>query len=116
MNQNYFAGCDIGSTTGKAVIIGNNGMVASSIVPREIDPEETALLALGMAIKGVPDLESHKDLAYLVGTGYGRSEIPFANENISEISCHAMGASFCDSRYQDHRGHRRAGREGDFRQ
>jgi predicted CoA-substrate-specific enzyme activase len=97
MNQNYFAGCDIGSTTGKAVIIGSNGMVGSAIVPREIDPEETALLALGMAIKGVPELESHKDLAYLVGTGYGRSEIPFANENISEISCHAMGASFCDS-------------------
>ncbi len=96
MAQNYFAGCDIGSTTGKAVIIGNNGMVASSIVPREIDPEETALLALGEALKAVPDLGSHRDLAYLVGTGYGRSEIPFANENISEISCHAMGASFCD--------------------
>ena len=30
-------------------------------------------------------------MKYLVGTGYGRNEVPFANENISEISCHAMG-------------------------
>ncbi len=97
MTQIYFAGCDIGSTTGKAVIIGSNGIVASSIVPREIDPEETALLAIGEAVKNVPELKSHRDLVYLVGTGYGRSEISFANENISEISCHAMGASFCDA-------------------
>jgi predicted CoA-substrate-specific enzyme activase len=96
MTQKFYAGCDIGSTTGKAVILGDNGIVASAIVPREIDPEETALLALGEAFKSVPELTSYKDLAYLVGTGYGRSEIPFAGENISEISCHAMGASYCD--------------------
>jgi len=96
MDQKYYAGCDIGSTTGKAVIIGGNGIVASCIVPREVDPEETANIALAEAFKAVPELKSHKDLAYLVGTGYGRSEIPFANENVSEISCHAMGASWCD--------------------
>lgn len=92
----YFAGCDIGSTTGKAVIIGENGILGQAIVPREIDPEETARMALGEAMKGIDNVKSHRDFAYLVGTGYGRSEIPFANENISEISCHAMGANYCD--------------------
>ena len=24
-------------------------------------------------------------------TGYGRSKVPFADESLSEISCHAMG-------------------------
>ena len=36
-------------------------------------------------------LKSSKDLEYLIGTGYGRNKVPFADENISEISCHAMG-------------------------
>ncbi|MEG2288257.1 MAG: BadF/BadG/BcrA/BcrD ATPase family protein, partial [Ruthenibacterium sp.] len=39
-------------------------------------------------IEGLSDI---KDLTYLVGTGYGRNKVPFADENISEISCHAMG-------------------------
>jgi predicted CoA-substrate-specific enzyme activase len=29
--------------------------------------------------------------SYLVGTGYGRDLVPFADANISEISCHALG-------------------------
>jgi predicted CoA-substrate-specific enzyme activase len=33
-------------------------------------------------------------VAYVVGTGYGRAQVPFANENISEISCHGRGAHF----------------------
>jgi len=92
MAKKYFGGCDVGSTTGKAVILDENGvLVASVIVPSEIDPEVTSVNALEKACAQVPGLESHKDLSYLVGTGYGRNEVAFANENISEISCHAMG-------------------------
>jgi predicted CoA-substrate-specific enzyme activase len=32
------------------------------------------------------------DISYLVGTGYGRTKVPFADENISEITCHGVGA------------------------
>jgi (R)-2-hydroxyacyl-CoA dehydratese activating ATPase len=96
MKGKYFGGCDVGSTTGKAVIIDEKGsIIASSIVPSEIDPELTSILALDKACASVPDLGSYKDLSYLVGTGYGRNEVPFANENISEISCHAMGTFSC---------------------
>ena len=34
------------------------------------------------------------DIAYVVGTGYGRNHIPFVNQVKSEISCHAKGAIF----------------------
>ncbi|MBP1760808.1 MAG: hgdC [Firmicutes bacterium] len=91
MSTTYVCGCDVGSTYGKAVIMDLNGkIVGSSIVRSKIDPEETSKLAIAEATKGIDGL-SMNDFAYLVGTGYGRNRVPFANENISEISCHAMG-------------------------
>jgi len=96
MVKRYFGGCDVGSTTGKAAILDENGnLVASIIVPSEIDPEVTSVQALEKACSQVPGLSSYKDLSYLVGTGYGRNEVAFANENISEISCHALGTFSC---------------------
>lgn len=95
-NGIYYGGCDVGSTTGKAVIIGPAGIVGSSLIPSEIDPEITARLVMEKACASVPDLGDIRNLAYLIGTGYGRNEVPFANENISEISCHATGVFWCD--------------------
>ena len=92
----YYAGCDVGSTTGKAVILSENGVAASAICGSKIDPELTARTALEAAMEKVPDLDSVQDIACLVGTGYGRTQVPFAHENVSEISCHALGAHFCD--------------------
>ena len=91
MKTTFVCGCDVGSTYGKAVIMDLDGkIIGSSIVRSKIDPEETSKLAIAEAIKGIDGL-SVNDFAYLVGTGYGRNRVPFANENISEISCHAMG-------------------------
>ena len=47
--------------------------------------------ALDEAVSQVDGLNSAVELTYLIGTGYGRNKGPFADENISEISCHAMG-------------------------
>ena len=94
--QKYYGGCDIGSTTGKAVIFGANGLVASALVHSKIDPVRTSERVLEEVCAQVPDLGGVRDLAWLVGTGYGRNEVPSARENISEISCHAVGAHFCD--------------------
>ena len=96
LNGKYFAGCDVGSTTGKAVILNGGGIVSSAIVPSEIDPEETATIVLNKACKKLKDTMEIEDLSYLIGTGYGRNEISFADENISEISCHALGVYTCD--------------------
>ncbi|HON79720.1 MAG TPA: acyl-CoA dehydratase activase [Spirochaetota bacterium] len=97
MAKRYYAGCDIGSTTGKVVVMDDEGIVASTIIPREVDPEETARKALYDVMASIDGISDLKDFVYLIGTGYGRAEIPFAHENISEISCHAMGAFYCNS-------------------
>ena len=93
----YFGGCDVGSTYAKCVILDENGkMVADATVRSKINPVASAELALGEAIGKVEGLNSAQDLAYLIGTGYGRNKVPFADENISEISCHAMGVHVTD--------------------
>lgn len=96
LTKKYYAGCDVGSTTGKAVILDDSNMVSTAIIPAEIDPEVTAKIVLEKACRNLDGFMEIENLAYLVGTGYGRSEVPFANENISEISCHALGVYHCD--------------------
>ena len=88
----YFGGCDSGSTYTKCVIIDESGkMVANVTLNRRINAVLSCEDALKQAVAQVPELRSPEDLAYLVGTGYGRNKVPAADENISEISCHAMG-------------------------
>jgi len=86
-------GCDIGSATGKAVVMKDGTIVSYSIIPSTTRPEETARMAMDEAISKA-GLSSSDDLDYIVGTGYGRLKVPFANENISEITCHARGAQW----------------------
>lgn len=88
----YFGGCDAGSTYTKCVIIDENGKIAAAVTKRSrINPVLSAKDALDEAVGQVDGLNSAEELTYLIGTGYGRNKVPFADENISEISCHAMG-------------------------
>ncbi len=89
-------GCDIGSTTGKAVVFKAGQIVSQLIVPSTTKPEVTAQTAMDKAISDA-GLSSISDLDYIVGTGYGRLKVPFAKENISEITCHARGANWMTS-------------------
>lgn len=95
--MNYYGGCDSGSTYTKCVIIDETGkMVANVTLKSRINAALSCEDALNQAVAQVPDLRSYKDLKYLVGTGYGRNKVPAADENISEISCHAMGVHVAD--------------------
>ncbi|MBD3230137.1 MAG: hypothetical protein GF329_18305 [Candidatus Lokiarchaeota archaeon] len=95
------AGCDVGSLTGKMVILevddndsSNIKIISTAIVPTRVKPQLTARNVLNKALKNCknPDIKSLDDIDYVVGTGYGRIRIPFADKNISEISCHGKGA------------------------
>ena len=87
----YFGGCDVGSTYTKAVILDETGkMVANTTLRSKINSEVSAKLAMDEVLHQV-GLGSSQELGYLIGTGYGRNKVPFADENVSEISCHAMG-------------------------
>ena len=97
IDMKYYGGCDSGSTYTKCVIMNEDGkMVANVTLRSRINSVLSAEDALKQAVAQVPDLNSAEDLAYLVGTGYGRNKVPFADENISEISCHAMGVHVAD--------------------
>ena len=92
----YFGGCDVGSTYTKAVILDENGkMVADTTIRSKINSEQSAIAAMEEVCKQA-GLKDSKELEYLIGTGYGRNKVPFADENISEISCHAMGVHVTD--------------------
>jgi predicted CoA-substrate-specific enzyme activase len=87
----YFGGCDVGSTYTKAVILDESGkIVADTIIRSKINAEQSARIAMDEVLNYI-GLKSSKELWYLIGTGYGRNKVKFADENISEISCHAMG-------------------------
>lgn len=86
------AGIDIGSRSAQCVILSDEKILSYSNIETGPDSTETANLAAAEAAKK-PGL-SLKDLDYVVATGYGRIIVPFANDNVSEITCHAVGASW----------------------
>ena len=87
------AGIDIGSRAAKAVLLDGTSMISSVI--RDTGPEsiKTSEATMEALLKGTG--LTRKDVEYTVATGYGRILVPFANENISEISCHARGVNHC---------------------
>jgi benzoyl-CoA reductase subunit A len=48
------------------------------------------------ALAGVLEKSGMKleDITYVIGTGYGRVNVPFAHKAITEIACHARGANY----------------------
>lgn len=84
------AGCDVGSLTSKAVIMKNGKIIGSHIIKSKPRPTDSANAALNgaLASAGV----SREEIAYCIGTGYGREKIEFVDEVVSEISCHGKGA------------------------
>lgn len=53
---------------------------------------KTSYMTIETALKGAG--LSLNDIEYTMATGYGRVLVPFADENISEISCHARGINW----------------------
>ena len=86
----YFVGVDIGSTMTKVVIM-NEAVVASVI--GATGPEHRKLANRVME-EALASAGLHFDeITYVVATGYGRINVPFADRQITEISCHAKGVS-----------------------
>ena len=87
-----FAGVDIGSRAAKAVIMNDNSIISSAICDTGPESAKTSYAVIGNAIKETG--LSLDDIHNIVATGYGRVLVPFAAENISEISCHARGINW----------------------
>ncbi len=91
MTSQYFAGVDIGSTMTKVVIM-NRAILASVIGPT--GPEHRKLANRVMEEALAKARLSFDEITYVVATGYGRINVPFADKQITEISCHARGVSY----------------------
>ena len=85
-------GIDIGSTTSKCVILEDGtGVRGSAIIAAgtgtqgPLQARDQALQEAGVAVG---------DVAYTIATGYGRKKYEGADEEISELSCHAMGVHY----------------------
>lgn len=84
------AGCDIGSLTAKAVIVENGRILSDAVMRAKTLPAESANEVMQMALDKAN--LTMDEIGYVVGTGYGREQIPFVDDVESEISCHAKGA------------------------
>ncbi|NMA68077.1 MAG: CoA activase [Desulfitobacterium sp.] len=91
-------GCDLGSATGKAVILKDDKILSWAVTNSTRSPEITAQTVLNDALEKAG--LSISDVEYVVGTGYGRAGVSFIQDNMSEITCHARGAhwSYPDAR------------------
>jgi len=92
LKDNLVAGVDVGAGTAKAVILSDNRMLSYSISPTGYDATRVARRVTLRALRQAG--ASIKDLRYIVSTGYGRDVVLFSNKSITEITCHAKGASF----------------------
>jgi benzoyl-CoA reductase subunit A len=86
------AGVDVGSLTGKSVILKDNEIVTWDIIPTGPDSTETATETMNNALENAG--LKLDDMDGIVSTGYGRVVVPFAMKAITEISCHAKGANW----------------------
>jgi predicted CoA-substrate-specific enzyme activase len=88
----YTAGIDIGSRASKAVVLKDGKMVSSYIGDTGAESVITSKNTMAKTLEGTG--LKIEDMNYIVATGYGRVLVPFANENVSEISCHARGINY----------------------
>ena len=93
MSSIYTLGIDVGSTASKCIMLKDGKeIVAKSLIDvgaGTSGPQraiEAVLAEAGMA---------REDMTYVLATGYGRNSLMgLADKQMSELSCHARGASF----------------------
>jgi predicted CoA-substrate-specific enzyme activase len=88
----YFVGIDVGSVTTKAVLLVDNTILSSHLIPSGGSYREAAKKVVEeiLAKRGL----SLKDITSIVATGYGAANVPFSNRKSSEISCQGKGVNY----------------------
>lgn len=86
------AGVDIGSVSSQMVVMCDGEPYCYSNLRTGSDSPDSALRAATWALEDTG--MKIEDIHYIIGTGYGRVNIPFAHKTITEIACHARGANF----------------------
>ena len=86
----YFSGIDLGSTMTKVVIIDENDEILARVIDHtgaEHRRLANKVMDQALAQSGL----AFNEISFVVATGYGRIIVPFADRQITELSCHARG-------------------------
>jgi predicted CoA-substrate-specific enzyme activase len=88
-------GIDIGSITAKAAVMRDGIILAVRILRTGYNAKNAGDQLLEGIVSGLGLNPS--DIQRIVATGYGRKSIPFADQAVTEITCHAAGARYMNS-------------------
>lgn len=94
--MNYI-GIDIGSTASKVAIRGDH--TGEFALPTGWNSKETARI-IAQKFMDEYNLDVYSKDAFVTATGYGRISVEYADETVTEITCHAKGATII-SGYED---------------
>ncbi len=86
------AGVDVGSVSSQAVVMVDGQIYCYASMRTGSNSPDSANNAMDWALEGT-GLTLDK-INFVVGTGYGRVNVPFAGRAITEIACHGRGANF----------------------
>lgn len=91
MENRIYAGIDIGSTMTKVILLNCDcdSILAQIIGPTGPEHRHLAYKVMEEALK-LAKIDI-KDISYIIATGYGRLNVPFADKQLTEILCHAQG-------------------------
>jgi len=87
----YAAGIDIGACFSKAVVVSNSRILSRHIIPSGGSYELAAGMVMEAALKKAE--LSRDDLAYVVATGGGATNVSFADKTSSDILCQGRAVS-----------------------
>jgi len=86
------AGVDVGSVSTQAVVMVDAELFAYGNTRTGSDSPNSALNGMNFTLEKSEMKMDNID--YTIGTGYGRVNVPMAQQAITEITCHARGANF----------------------
>ncbi|HLA76990.1 MAG TPA: acyl-CoA dehydratase activase [Vicinamibacteria bacterium] len=85
------AGVDVGSTQTKATILdGERRVVGRAVIDTGANVTRAGERAFEAALKAAGLVR--EQVAYIIGTGYGRYKVTFGDAQVTEIGCHARAA------------------------
>ena len=92
---NWFVmGVDLGSTTAKATVVDQDGVLrGASVVQMGAVSRDAVVRAMEQALSAA-DVD-RENTRRIVSTGYGRKLVPGAARSFTEITCHARGRPRC---------------------
>ena len=88
----YAAGVDVGSTQTKAIVVDEDERIVGRAL---LETGANVVIAAERAFHAALDDSAidQQEAPFVVGTGYGRYKVTFGNAQVTEISCHARGAT-----------------------